>query len=158
MPVYMPKPFYTPENDLREVEEEHLAVYAAFDGDEPVAHLAVHPGGETFLDQDPASRHIGAAYCRPETRGNGLIDALLDAAQRDLAAQGVPLLGVDCETLNLPAFRCWSKRFSPFTYSFVRRLTSTAPCIKTENAPCSLTLFIDIIIHKQVWLRRNLLL
>ena len=121
-PVYMPKPFYTPESYLREVEEEHLAVYAAFDGDEPVAHLAVHPGGETFLDQNPASRHIGAAYCRPEYRGNGLIDALLDAAQRDLAAQGVPLLGVDCETLNPPAFRCWSKRFAPFTYSFVRRL------------------------------------
>ena len=79
-------------------------------------------GGETFLDQNPASRHIGAAYCHPEYRGNGLIDALLDAAQRDLAAQGVPLLGVDCETLNLPAFRCWSKRFAPFTYSFVRRL------------------------------------
>ena len=39
-----------------------------------------------------------------------------------LAAQGVPLLGVDCETLNPPAFRCWSKRFAPFTYSFVRRL------------------------------------
>ena len=38
------------------------------------------------------------------------------------AAQGVPLLGVDCETLNPPAFRCWSKRFAPFTYSFVRRL------------------------------------
>ena len=53
--------------------------------------------------------------------GEGL-DALLDAAQRDLAAQGVPLLGVDCETLNPPAFRCWSKRFAPFTYSFVRRL------------------------------------
>lgn len=121
-PVYMPKPFYTPENYLREVEEEHLAVYAAFDGDEPVAHLAVHSGGETFLNQNPASRHIGAAYCRPECRGNGLIDALLDAAQRDLAAQGVPLLGVDCETLNPPAFRCWSKRFAPFTYSFVRRL------------------------------------
>lgn len=121
-PVYMPKPFYTPKSDLREVEEEHLAVYAAFDGDKPVAHLAVHPGGETFLDQNPASRHIGAAYCRPEYHGNGLIDALLDAAQRDLAAQGVPLLGVDCETLNPPAFRCWSKRFAPFTYSFVRRL------------------------------------
>lgn len=121
-PVYMPKPFYTPESDLREVKEEHFAVYAAFDGGEPVAHLAVHPVGETFLDQNPASRHIGAAYCRPEYRGNGLIDALLDAAQRDLAAQGVPLLGVDCETLNPPAFRCWSKRFAPFTYSFVRRL------------------------------------
>lgn len=121
-PVYMPKPFYTPESYLREVEEEHFAVYAAFDGDEPVAHLAVHPGGETFLDQNPASRHIGAAYCRPETRGHGLIDALLDAAQRDLAAQGMPLLGVDCETLNPPAYRCWSKRFAPFTYSFVRRL------------------------------------
>ena len=93
-PVYMPKPFYTPESDLREVEEEHLAVYAAFDGDESVAHLAVHPDGETFLDQNPASRHIGAAYCRPEYCGNGLIDALLDAAQRDLAAQGVPLTAV----------------------------------------------------------------
>lgn len=91
-PVYMPKSFYTPESDLREVEEEHLVVYAAFDGDEPVAHLAVYPGGETFPDQNPASRHIGAAYCRPEYRGRGLIDALMNAAQRDLAAQGVPLL------------------------------------------------------------------
>lgn len=53
---------------------------------------------------------------------NTAATALLDAAQRDLAAQGVPLLGVDCETLNPPAFRCWSKRFAPFTYSFVRRL------------------------------------
>ena len=141
-PVYMPKPFYTPESDLREVEEEHLAVYAAFDGDEPVAHLAVHPGGETFLDQNPASRHIGAAYCRPETRGHGLIDALLDVAQRDLAAQDVSLLGVDCETLNPPAFRCWSKRLRPLPIPSSAAWTSAAPCIKTENAPCSLTLFI----------------
>ena len=98
------------------------AVYVACDGGGAFAFLIVEEGGETFVDDLPGTRHVGKAYCEPGHRGGGAMPALLAAAQRDLAAQGIARLGVDCETLNPPAYRFWRRHFSAFTYSAVRRL------------------------------------
>ena len=98
------------------------AVYVACDEGGAFAFLIVEEGGETFVDELPGTRHVGKAYCKLEHRGGGAMPALLAAAQRDLAAQGIARLGVDCETLNPPAYRFWRRHFSAFTYSAVRRL------------------------------------
>ena len=117
-PVLLPKQRVT----AQQVAGWDAAVYVACDGDGAFALLLVEEGGETFVDELPGIRHVGKAYCEPGHRGNGAMPALLAAAQRDLAAQGIARLGVDCETLNPPAYRFWRRHFQPFTYSAVRRL------------------------------------
>ena len=117
-------PVLLPQNRVtaQQVAEWDAAVYVACDGDGVFAILLVEEGGETFVDELPGTRHVGKAYCEPGHRGGGAMPALLAAAQRDLAAQGIEKLGVDCETLNPPAYRFWRRHFSAFTYSAVRRL------------------------------------
>lgn len=117
-PVLLPKQRVT----AQQVAGWDAAVYVACDGDGAFALLLVEEGGETFVDELPGIRHVGKAYCEPGHRGSGAMPALLAAAQRDLAAQGIARLGVDCETLNPPAYRLWRRHFQPFTYSAVRRL------------------------------------
>lgn len=117
-PVLLPKQRVT----AQQVADWDAAVYVACDGDGAFALLLVEEGGETFVDELPGIRHVGKAYCEPGHRGSGAMPALLAAAQRDLAAQGIVRLGVDCETLNPPAYRFWRRHFQPFTYSAVRRL------------------------------------
>lgn len=125
-PVFMPHPPVTPQTFAGEVAREGLEVYAAFDGARPVAYLSIGGGGETFLDDAPFSRHIHGAYCLPALRGAGLMDALLARALSALRAGGTRFLGVDCETLNPPAFRFWRKRFTPYCISYVRRVDERA--------------------------------
>lgn len=118
-PVMMPKARVTAQQMA--ADRESIA-YFACDGDRAFALLTLESGGETFVDDLPGTMHIGKTYCEPAFRGSGAMDALMAAALRDLAQQGVARLGVDCETLNPPAYRYWRKHFSPFTYSAVRRL------------------------------------
>ena len=117
-PVLLPKQRVT----AQQVAGWDAAVYVACDGGGAFALLLVEEGGETFVDGLPGIRHVGKAYCEPGHRGSGAMPALLAAAQRDLAAQGVARLGVDCETLNPPAYRFWRRHFQPFTASAARRL------------------------------------
>lgn len=125
-PVFLFKPPAPPQRFARDVERDGLAVFAAFDGARPVAYLSVGGGGETFVDGAPLTRHIHGAYCLPALRGTGLMDALLARALDCVRAEGTLWLGVDCETLNPPAYRYWRKHFTPYCLSYVRRVDERA--------------------------------
>ena len=128
-------PVLLPQNRVTaQMVADWAAVYVACDGGGAFAFLIVEEGGETFVDELPGIRHVGKAYCEPGHRGSGAMPALLAAAQRDLAAQGIERLGVDCETLNPPAYRFWRRHFSAFTYSAVRRLDARLRRLETAPA------------------------
>ena len=47
---------------------------------------------------------------------------LLEHVKADLKAENIPLLGVDCESINPTANRFWQKFFTPYTCSVTRRI------------------------------------
>ena len=117
-PVFMPKSKWT-EQKLASLGDK---VLVACIGGKPIAAALLGHDGESYLDDLPHVTHIGSTYCHPDFRGRGVMSALIQYASARAHAQGFTHLGVDCETLNPPAFRFWKKHFSPFTYSAVRRL------------------------------------
>jgi len=99
-----------------------VRILVACQEDHPVAALLLETGGETFVDDLPCTMHVSSTFCHPDHRGTGVMSALAAFASDRMHASGIPFLGVDCETLNPPAFRFWQKHFTPFTLSAVRRL------------------------------------
>lgn len=117
-PVFMPKSAWT-EQQVEQLGEKVLLACA---DDLPIAVTLLGHSGETYLDELPHVTHLGSTYCREDFRGKGVMDALVQYASALAHERGFTHIGVDCETLNPPAFRFWQKHFTPFTYSAVRRL------------------------------------
>ena len=95
-------------------------VFAALRNGEPAGFIAVRDECETFFTE--GMPNICGMYVLPEHRGTGLAAALLSGLCRTLEREGETRLAVDCETLNPTALRFWGKYFTPFTYSYARRL------------------------------------
>jgi len=63
---------------------------------------------------------ISGAYIRPANRGQGAAAAMLDAALRDYAAQGLSCCVTNFKSLNPKAASFWMKYFDPVCYSLLR--------------------------------------
>lgn len=107
---------------LNRKEEQSARLFAAFDGDTLIAYMEFEDEGESFASWAPGTANICGAYCLPEYRGQGIAQALLSFMVRTLREEGYTRLGVDCETFNPTAIRFWSKYFTPYTTSVVRRI------------------------------------
>ena len=82
--------------------------------------------GENFASCTPGTQSICGAYCLPEYRGQGIAAALLSHIVEVLKTEHAQLLGVDCETFNPTAMGFWSKYFTQYTVSVVRRIDENA--------------------------------
>ncbi len=107
---------------LQHRETEPPRMFAAFDGDWPIAYIELTYEGENFISCAPNTGNICGAYCLPEYRGQNIASALLSHIIRTLQQEGIHHLGVDCETFNPTAMGFWSKYFSQYTTSVVRRI------------------------------------
>jgi len=63
---------------------------------------------------------ISGAYVRPGHRGRGAASAMLDAALRRYAAEGITSCAVDFEAFNPEAATFWVRHFTPVCYSLMR--------------------------------------
>lgn len=91
-----------------------------------IAYIEVTEKGENFAVNGPETRNICGAYCLPECRGENVAQGLLRHIVRTLASEGYSRLGVDCESFNPTALHFWSKYFTPYTHSVVRRIDENA--------------------------------
>jgi len=91
-----------------------------------VAYIEMKPEGENFVTYSPDMLNICGAYCQPEHRGRGVMQSLLRFAMSALHAEGISLLGVDCESFNPTALNFWTKHFDVYTHSVVRRTDENA--------------------------------
>lgn len=78
--------------------------------------------GENFITEMPGIKNICGAFCLPQFRGTGLFANLLNYAVEQLRKEDVTQLGVDYESINPTASGAWSKYFTHYTYSVVRRI------------------------------------
>ncbi len=63
---------------------------------------------------------ISGAFVRPAYRGRGAATAMLDAAIRRYAVDGITSCAVDFEAFNPEAVAFWTRHFAPVCYSLMR--------------------------------------
>ncbi len=100
--------------------------FAAIAGEEYAAYIKISDTAENFITEHPAMLNICGAYCSPEFRGLGIYHNLLSFLTDILRQEGYQLLGVDCESFNPNARGFWSKYFTEYTNSVVRRIDEKA--------------------------------
>jgi len=94
---------------------------ARVDG-EPLGYIRIEPDGESFVSRHPSVMNITGAYVVEGRRGSGVGVSLLAELQQWLIQNGYKLCGVDFESINTLGSRFWTRRFTPYTYSMVRRI------------------------------------
>ncbi len=90
---------------------------------EPRAYLVVgesNRGGEGFLLRQTRTAQIKGAYTSPALRGQGVGQALLQAAIQWAREHGYQRLFVEHETANVAGASFWSKYFTPYLYISMR--------------------------------------
>ncbi len=124
-PVFMPFPLMD-EEALYEHAEEGVRYFAAFIEGDPVAYIKLGETGENFVTEHAGMMNICGAYCHPKYRGIGIHHNLLAYMIALLKKEGYQLLGVDCESFNPTARSFWTKYFTEYTHSVVRRIDDKA--------------------------------
>lgn len=107
-------------NDWR--TDEKIRVFAAMKEERAVGYMALTQEAETFLAESGNTINICGAYVEDSFRSKGIAEMLLSHICNWCVEHGIEYLGVDCETLNPAALRFWRKYFTPYTYSYVRRI------------------------------------
>ena len=107
-------------------ERSDTRVFTARKNGRLIAYIDVQKDGENFISSSADTMNICGAYCLPEYRGKGVMQALLQKVIETLKREGYIHLGVDCESFNPCAISFWSKYFQPYTYSVVRRIDENA--------------------------------
>lgn len=98
-----------------------IRYFAAYKENKPIGYICVGGEGENFISNTPHTANICGAYVLPEYRTCGIAQAILSYICETYRLEGYLLLGEDCETMNPTALRFWTKYFTPYTYSYIRR-------------------------------------
>ena len=121
---------YSTRNDLAakiaRLEERDSLTFIAKRGETLIAFIEICADGENFATSVQKMLNICGAYCLPQFRGSGIFQSLLNHAISLLRTDGYTKLGVDFESFNPTANRFWSKYFTAYTKSLVRRIDECA--------------------------------
>lgn len=107
---------------IERAEKRDSLVFAAFNGDDPIAFIETSDSGENFLTHEDDMQNICGAFCLPDYRGKGVFQCLLNFVISELKSEGYQRIGVDFESINPTAYHFWLKYFAPYTKSVVRRI------------------------------------
>ena len=112
------------EEQRRRIEDSGRAVLLTEAEGQVIGHLLVGPVADDVaaIVQDPGTASITGAFVLPERRRSGVAETLLAAAVDWARENGYERIGVDFESANTLASRCWLRYFTPVTFAMVRRL------------------------------------
>ncbi|MGN0478005.1 MAG: GNAT family N-acetyltransferase [Hominenteromicrobium sp.] len=125
-PCFMYDPPEEIESQIAKAETRDSRLFAAEQNGVPKAFLEIRVGGENFATYAPNLLNICGAYCMPDLRGTGTMQALLDFLLCTLQSEGITRLGVDFESINPTALGFWTKYFGVYTHGLVRRIDENA--------------------------------
>lgn len=122
-PIFMPRMEEDPIQHLTEwlKKQNHHLWVAYYDG-KPLGHMRIQPNAETFVSEHQNVMNITGAYVVDHERKSGIGAMLLEEIQQWLLQHGYPLCGVDFESINTTGSNFWTKHFTPYTYTMVRRI------------------------------------
>ena len=114
------------ENWLQKKEQCTSRLFVAEHDGHIIGYIEADVEGENYLSSAPGTMNICGAYCLPEYRGTGAAQTILDRMIAAFRGEGYLRLGVDCESFNPTALGFWSKYFTAYTHSVVRRIDENA--------------------------------
>lgn len=122
-PMFMPRNAEDPVKDLTEwLENQNHHLWVAYRDEKPLGYMSIQPTAETFVSEHSDVMNVTGAYVMNDARGSNIGGALLGTIQQWLIQNGYPLCGVDFESFNVSGSHFWTKHFTPYTYSVVRRI------------------------------------
>ncbi len=122
-PIFMPHQEEDPIQDLTDwLEQPNHHLWVAYHGEKPLGYMRIEPSAETFVSEHQDVMNITGAYVIDSERKSGIGALLLGTIQQWLLQNGYPLCGVDFESINTTGSLFWTKYFTPYTYSMVRRI------------------------------------
>ncbi|MBE6880126.1 MAG: GNAT family N-acetyltransferase [Ruminococcaceae bacterium] len=104
------------------IKRETMRIFAAESEGKIIGFISVGDDAENFITGYDTMKNICGAFFNENYRGKGIAQGLLSFIENTLKAEEITHLGVDCETLNPTALNFWGKYFTPYTYSFARRI------------------------------------
>lgn len=126
-PCFMYSSLQDFQNWIARAETRDSRIFVAKSGKQQVAYIEIAEGGaENFATKASDMRNICGAFCLPEFRGKGIYQDLLDYTIAILGKEGYIRLGVDFESFNPTANGFWTKYFTSYTNSVVRRIDECA--------------------------------
>ncbi len=114
------------EQSLIHEEGRNSRLFVARDKEKLIAFVEITNGGENFVTEVDGMLNICGAYCLPEYRGKNIYHSLLNYTSLLLESEGYKLLGVEFEGFNPTAKGFWTKYFTAYTNSVVRRIDECA--------------------------------
>lgn len=102
--------------------EENRHLWIAYDNNEAVGYMRLAESGESFISRAPEMMNITGGYVKPDFRNKGTADLLLSELAAWSIENGYSLCGVDFESANVSANNFWSRYFTPYTFSMLRKI------------------------------------
>lgn len=122
-PIFIPTTTDGLQDELLEwfKEDDHY-LFGAYDGEKLIGYMRIEPEGESYVSKATDVMNITAAYTLPEYRGKGIGQQLLNALFCWLIDNNYKYCGVDFETFNIVGAKFWFEYFTPYTFSYTRRV------------------------------------
>lgn len=121
-PFFMNRANKSKDEFITSAKDNDARFFAAYHKGEICAYFEVAREGETYICDAQIYVHICGAYCLPEYRGKAVAQNLLNYVITSLRNDGYTMLGVDFKSINPTACGFWTKYFTPYTHSVVRRI------------------------------------
>lgn len=122
-PIFMPTTEVDPLKDIREwFEQDNSHLWIAYIDEKPVGYMKIEPTGDSFISKHPDLMNVTGAYVRENSRGSRVGMLLLNRIQYWLQENDYPLCGVDFESINTLGSNFWTKHFTPYRFSLLRRI------------------------------------
>jgi len=121
-PIFLPNNKFDMEKFKSQSVTRKSRFFTASSDGRVIAYIEITGSGENFTCDDRGTINICGAYLSMEYRGKGIFDLLLSFMFKKLKQEGYERCGVDFESINPTADKFWTKYFTPYTYSMVRRI------------------------------------
>ncbi|MCL1803744.1 MAG: GNAT family N-acetyltransferase [Eubacteriaceae bacterium] len=130
-PVFLRNTIHTEAQWLEYWNACHPICFAANANGKLIAFILAERTGENFIKDTQGYMHITGMFCLPEHRGKGVSQNLLNLVLQKIGDDGCARLGVDYESINPSGYGFWSKYFTAYSYSVVRRIDEDAARAQT---------------------------
>ncbi len=129
-PVFFPISEHKYDDYINKIKEKKSRFLVAKNQETVIGYIELKVGGENFATYEKDTLNICGAYIEQRYRGVGIYSRLVKYAFEILESEGYIRCGVDCETINPEAYHYWKKIFTPYVYSYVRRIDERSKITK----------------------------
>lgn len=121
-PIFFPARSGSLDDFRKQRLEKGSRFFVCKENDIIIAYCEITSEGENFASSCNQVINICGAYIEEEFRGSNIFTKLLGFTFDKIRETDISICGVDFESINPEAYGFWTKHFTPYTNSLVRRV------------------------------------